>query len=506
MKAANGDSKSSPAPKTESRPLRSPDVTRKSKSSASKHTPTNQKDKAKKSKSNTLRKKVTTERSDSNPPITDATKTGLPRRQNQDQKRQKQQMVEQSPPPSPVGDVEAVDDGESVGVLEPPPPILDVVRRSEVPDDGDISTIANDTWADITLDLDINVPKKTPPMVTPIKQQQKPERKDYGSSSRKKNGGKWSSSSTTPNIKKESKIRIVLADDDDATQPETPEKDEEKDRVGYTEATAVVCSPFSGINRTSKKKEEEGASTTKSPSTEKHTSSRFCIVRSRYALCIMCLFGILLFAGIGILGYTLFILRTEDDPTLFSKSLSDTKLFGNNGNHDEEDPPQEISKAKMMENLQAMIQLVGPEFTAALTDETSLQYSVMNWLVNDPHAGTYSGVKVIQRYALGCFFWSLNNRSENGTAVLSRNIADTWMTYSDECTNWGTTAEHVCDENGRIVSLSLNDVGLSGTLASEISLLSTLGTFVRSFIHSNKKEFFRHCATTSCVRFLNLDS
>lgn len=49
-------------------------------------------------------------------------------------------------------------------------------------------------------------------------------------------------------------------------------------------------------------------------------------------------------------------------------------------------------------------------------------------------------------------------------------LADTWMTYTDIC-SWFVTGSTLCDANGRVSSLFLENIDLQGTLAKELFLV-----------------------------------
>jgi hypothetical protein len=175
-----------------------------------------------------------------------------------------------------------------------------------------------------------------------------------------------------------------------------------------------------------------------------------------------------------------------------------------------------------------------------LQDTTSLQYSIIEWLVNDPNIDNYSNSKIIQRYALGCFYQNLANNND-GDDITNDDVKSTWMSYGDECVTWASTdsmdvnnmndnrssngmctssntrigntgigidttngenvdggidlvdgkitrqVDSIIDYNtdittedgGNIVSIHLENVGLNGTLVPELVLLSdSLGKFL----------------------------
>lgn len=100
-------------------------------------------------------------------------------------------------------------------------------------------------------------------------------------------------------------------------------------------------------------------------------------------------------------------------------------------------------------------------------DTTSTQYQVLEWISRDPAVESYSPQRVLQRFALGVLFQKLS--------VNSKSIASNWMSHTDEC-EWTTSRDNetMCDEMGHVNAIYLEDMGLNGTLATEIGLLSNL--------------------------------
>jgi hypothetical protein len=109
---------------------------------------------------------------------------------------------------------------------------------------------------------------------------------------------------------------------------------------------------------------------------------------------------------------------------------------------------------------------------SSVLDETSIAFQVLEWLIKDPSFKDYTQAQILQRFALGTFFWSFAEKSD---------ITGNWMTYTDECT-WGLSRdEDLCDESGNVVSIFLENSNLIGTLAPELSMLSdSLGTCGRA--------------------------
>jgi hypothetical protein len=109
-----------------------------------------------------------------------------------------------------------------------------------------------------------------------------------------------------------------------------------------------------------------------------------------------------------------------------------------------------------------------PDYTrAALTRTNSPQTMALSWLQNNTDLESYSLSRRLQRFALATFYFS--------TGGSKRWIKDYgWLTDQDECTWFSSEIDSpICKDNVFKV-LSLQSNGLRGTIAPEISLLSSL--------------------------------
>ncbi|KAL3920980.1 MAG: hypothetical protein SGILL_002993 [Bacillariaceae sp.] len=324
------------------------------------------------------------------------------------------------------------------------------------------------------------------------------------------------------------------SDDDDATQPETPEKfeDEEEDfqnddqdglklrtgspsprkksiKVNLEEAelgkvqnkkkkskknskkTASQKSKNGGKKDSKTKSSKSGKRKSKTSSKKKHapTNNRR---RFRCKIIVCFILSLFLMACIAILGYTLYSVRNDQEPSFFGIDITQKfqEWFNreNGGSSDGDNtsssntPPKPSHTADP--ELMAMVRDsllfatgastgaalpagVG-DFNVILDQPNSLQFAVLAWLANDPFLFDYSAQKMLQRYVLGCFYWSLQDLD------MDSKMLDTWMTYEDECEMWHTTNTEMpfCDANGNVVSIHLENVGLKGLIAPELALLS----------------------------------
>jgi hypothetical protein len=89
----------------------------------------------------------------------------------------------------------------------------------------------------------------------------------------------------------------------------------------------------------------------------------------------------------------------------------------------------------------------------------------LDWLSNNPNLALFSEEKVIQRFALATFYFASGGDDWRNNEL--------WLIEEDECI-WYTssTTRPQCDESGSYVNLELDLNDLSGTIPSELALLS----------------------------------
>jgi hypothetical protein len=112
--------------------------------------------------------------------------------------------------------------------------------------------------------------------------------------------------------------------------------------------------------------------------------------------------------------------------------------------------------------------------------EGSPQREALIWLGNDPSYDSYSEKQLVQRWVLASFSLQIATTNRRRNRRLNEALEDTWMTYTDECywfTSWYEN-RLACDGDGTFKFLVLRNIGLDGTIPSELALLSRLGKFV----------------------------
>ncbi|CAJ1930819.1 unnamed protein product [Cylindrotheca closterium] len=117
------------------------------------------------------------------------------------------------------------------------------------------------------------------------------------------------------------------------------------------------------------------------------------------------------------------------------------------------------------EILRDLLVFVWPSLESNFSDSTSPQFKALVWLQDNLNIDSYGSQQKIQRFALATLFYSTNGNGWTNKG--------SWLTDADEC-EWNTSNSFrpPCNEEGLYVYLELRSNGLSGTVPSEIALLS----------------------------------
>jgi hypothetical protein len=106
------------------------------------------------------------------------------------------------------------------------------------------------------------------------------------------------------------------------------------------------------------------------------------------------------------------------------------------------------------------------------------QYKAYDWLINDPDYFSYSDRRLVQRFVLVLFSYELTLPQQGRLRrQLNWNAMETWSQYTDECL-WFTSHYDDrlgCDRTGLFKRIVLINLGLQGTIPTELTLLSRLG-------------------------------
>jgi hypothetical protein len=118
--------------------------------------------------------------------------------------------------------------------------------------------------------------------------------------------------------------------------------------------------------------------------------------------------------------------------------------------------------------LEYFVRLALPDYTrVALTRVDSPQTKALLWLQNNTNLESYTLSRRLQRFALATLYFS--------TGGEKRWIKDYgWLSDEDECTWFSSEIDVPICTNNELKVLSLKANGLRGTIANEISLLSSL--------------------------------
>jgi len=101
----------------------------------------------------------------------------------------------------------------------------------------------------------------------------------------------------------------------------------------------------------------------------------------------------------------------------------------------------------------------------------SPQNDAYTWLSTNAFLSIYSDEQILTRYALATFFYATNGPTTWDASIRD----DGWLTDAPEC-EWGSTANNQCAQ-GVYTSLTLDFVGVSGSIPDELGLLTGLERF-----------------------------
>ena len=106
-----------------------------------------------------------------------------------------------------------------------------------------------------------------------------------------------------------------------------------------------------------------------------------------------------------------------------------------------------------------------PSLEGDFITTSSPQSQALDWLSSNENLGSYTNDKIVQRFTMATLYFSMN-----GDEWLNK---DLWLTDEDECMWYsGSTSREPCNKSGSLINLELDLNDLSGTIPSELALLS----------------------------------
>ncbi|KAG7368266.1 RHS repeat-associated core domain containing protein [Nitzschia inconspicua] len=120
-----------------------------------------------------------------------------------------------------------------------------------------------------------------------------------------------------------------------------------------------------------------------------------------------------------------------------------------------------------MQGLRNLISAVSPETEVSFDDPDTPQSLALTWLSENQFLETYSLEKILQRFAMATLYYSTTGESWRRR--------DLWLSDTDEC-GWYTseTQTDVCNGNGQLDEIDLNENGLVGALPwNELAILKS---------------------------------
>jgi hypothetical protein len=143
-------------------------------------------------------------------------------------------------------------------------------------------------------------------------------------------------------------------------------------------------------------------------------------------------------------------------------------------------PPTQSSDSPTLttrENLKAVLGGVSLSIVEAIETDGTAQQEAFEWLADDPEYFTYSERKIVQRWVLVHFSLEIVTARRRLSDRRLNEAMVTWMEYTDECTWFTSWYENrvACDSEGTFKFLVLRNIGLDGSIPSELTLLTKLG-------------------------------
>ena len=106
----------------------------------------------------------------------------------------------------------------------------------------------------------------------------------------------------------------------------------------------------------------------------------------------------------------------------------------------------------------------------------SVQHKSAEWLTNDPKFWSYNSTKLVQRWVFGIL--AIEWTATGGSHIRPDQLPlESWGKYTDECSwfmSWNQNTHPCSTQNGEMKQIYLTNVGLQGTIPSEIRFLTKL--------------------------------
>jgi hypothetical protein len=138
------------------------------------------------------------------------------------------------------------------------------------------------------------------------------------------------------------------------------------------------------------------------------------------------------------------------------------------------------------EDLKELLSQITFNTVQAIQVNGSPQQRAFSWLHQDPMYFDYPQRRIVQRFALATLYYAGSTSVSSQTSDLTTEALQTWMDYdTNECT-WFTSWYNnrlACGSDGVIKFLALINIGLSGTIPSELALLTKLNALL---LHDNQ--------------------
>jgi hypothetical protein len=132
------------------------------------------------------------------------------------------------------------------------------------------------------------------------------------------------------------------------------------------------------------------------------------------------------------------------------------------------------------EDLKQVLAQITFNTVQAIQVNGSPQQRAFSWLHQDPRYFDYSQLRIVQRFALATLYYAATTASFS-TQTSTSEALQTWMDYdTDECTWFMSWYENrlPCGSDGVVKHVALLNIQLSGTIPSELALLTKLNALL----------------------------
>lgn len=163
-------------------------------------------------------------------------------------------------------------------------------------------------------------------------------------------------------------------------------------------------------------------------------------------------------------------------------------------------PVQQANRDQLLLHLSEVYTVMGASWDF-FSDETSPQFTAMNWLAGRSAFVTYSPAQRVQRFALASLYYATFMVGHDFLAdPTDWKRQEGWITDASECTWKGVS----CNNQGHVIAIVLPDNAISGSIPFEMAFLSQLQEvdFTTNYIYLEDElhDFWMHLTNLRIIK------